>query len=85
MFPNVMRVFEILLVISATSASGERSNSTLRYIKTIYRNSMSELRLNAPILMYVHRYIKLDYDTIIGFFSTKHSLRMLLILPEETE
>ena len=34
-FPNVMRVFEIILVIPATSARFERSNSGLRYI-TIY-------------------------------------------------
>ena len=84
MFPNVMRVLEILLVIPATSASDERSNSALRYIKNVYRNKMSEPRLNALILMYVHRYIKLDYDKIIDFFATKHPPRMLLILPEET-
>ena len=29
---------------------------------------MSEPRLNAQILMYVHRYIELDYDKIIDFF-----------------
>ena len=46
---------------------------------------MSELRLNALILMYVHRYIKLDYDKITDLFTTKHPWRMLLILPEETE
>ena len=85
MFPNVMRVFEILLVIPATSVSVERSNSTLRYIKNIYRNNMSEPRLHALILMCVHRDIKLDYDKIIEFFVPKHPPRMLLILLEETE
>ena len=35
MFPNVMRVFQILLVIPATSASAKRSNLALRYIKNI--------------------------------------------------
>ena len=33
MFPNVMRVLEMLFVIPATSASVERSNSALRYLK----------------------------------------------------
>ena len=46
---------------------------------------MVEPRLNALILMYVHRYIKLDYDKTIDFFAIKHPRRMLLILPEETE
>ena len=85
MFPNVMRVFKILLVIPATSASVERSNSALRYLKNIYRNSISESHLNALILMYVHRYIKLDYDKIIDFFATNHPQTIILILPEETE
>ena len=34
---------------------------------------MSEPRLNALILMFVHRYIKLDYDKITDLFATKHS------------
>ena len=33
MFPNVMRVLKMLFVIPATSASVERSNSALRYLK----------------------------------------------------
>ena len=33
MFPNVMRILEMLFVIPATSASVERSNSALRYLK----------------------------------------------------
>ena len=83
MFPNVMRVLKILLVIPATSASVEISNSILRYIKNIYRNSVSEPRLNAVILTYVHRYINLDYDKIIDFFATMHPRRMLLMLPKK--
>ena len=85
MFPNVIKVFEILLGIPATSVSVERSDSALRYIKNIYRKSMSDPRLNASILMYVYRYIKLDYDKMIDFFATKHPRRMFLILPEKTE
>ena len=82
MLPNIMRVFEVLLVIPATSAGVERSILALRYIKKLYRNSMSESRFNALILIYVHRYIKLDYDKIIDFFATKHPRKMLLVLPE---
>ena len=52
----------MLLVILATSAFVERSNSAfversnsaLKYIKNVSMNSMSEPRLNALILMYVH-------------------------------
>ena len=48
MFPNVMRVFEMLLVIPAC-ASVERSNSALSYIKNLYRNSMSEPRVHQQL------------------------------------
>ena len=85
MCPNVMRDFAILFVIPATSASVERSNSALRYNKNIYRSSISEPHLNAVLLMYVPRYIKIHYDKIIDVFATNHPRRMLLILPEETE
>ena len=44
---------------------------------------MSRPRLNALILMYVHRYIKFEYYKIIDFFATKHPRRILLILPEK--
>ena len=42
-------------------------------------------RLNVLILVYVHRYIKFNYDKTIDFFATKHPEGMLLILPKETE
>ena len=42
-------------------------------------------RLNVLILVYVHRYIKFNYDKTTDFFATKHPERMLLILPKETE
>ena len=62
-----MRVFEILLAIPAASACVERSSSALRYI-------MSEPRLNVLILVYAHRYIKLDYEKIVDFFAIKQSM-----------
>ena len=64
-FPNVTRVLGILLTTTATSASVERANSALRHIKTDFRSMMGEERLNALLLVYIHRDIFLDYDKII--------------------
>ena len=36
---------------------------------------MSEPRLNALILVYAHRYIKLDYEKIVDFFATKKTTK----------
>lgn len=81
MFPNILVIFRILLTIPATSATVERANSALRYVKNVYRNSMGESRLNALILMYLHRDIKLDYNRIIDKFATRSPRRMRFINP----
>ena len=80
----VDRSQELTLFQTHQKIIGERSNSALRYIKNTYKNSMSDPHLNALILMYVHRYMNLDYNKN-RVFATKHPRRMLLILPEETE
>ena len=64
-FPNVTRVLSILLTTAATNASVEITNSALQHIKTDFRSMMGEERLNALLLVYIHRDIFLDYDKII--------------------
>ena len=44
-FPVVVRVLQISMTISVSSAKCERSFSTLKRIKTYFRSSMSEQRL----------------------------------------
>ena len=81
LFPNVLVILRILVIIPATSATVERANSALRYAKNVYRSSMKEPRLNALILMYVHRDIKLDFEQIIDMYALRHPRRMLLVNP----
>ena len=61
MFPNIVRILSIIITRPATSASVERANSALRYVKTDFRSTMLEGRLNALLLLYLHSDIKLDY------------------------
>ena len=42
MFPNIVRILSIILTTPATSASVERANSVLRYVKTDFWSTMSE-------------------------------------------
>ena len=60
MFPNIVRILSIIITTPAMSASVERTNSALCYIKTYFRSTMSEDRFNALLLLYVHSDIKLD-------------------------
>lgn len=45
-FPNVYTLLKILATLLITTATAERSFSTLRNLKTYLRNTMSENRLN---------------------------------------
>ena len=42
MFPSITRILTILLMTALTSATVERANSSLRYIKTDFRNSLTD-------------------------------------------
>ena len=81
MFSNVTKVMSILLTTSATNALVERPNFALHFIKTDYRNTMSEDHFNALVLLYVHWDIKLDYNRIIQIYANKYPRRLLLINP----
>ena len=81
MFPNVTRILTILLTTASTSATVGTANSSLRYVKTDFRNSVTEDRFNALILMYVHTDIKLDREKVINRYAAKYPGRMLLLKP----
>ena len=59
------------MATSATSATAERANSALRSIKNDFWSTMSQDCFNAFRLIYVHRYISLNYNGIIGFYARK--------------
>ena len=65
MFPNILRILNIILTTPAMNASVERANSALRFVKPDSQSTVSEDRFNASLLLYVHRDIKLDYKNII--------------------
>ena len=80
-FPNVNRVLSILVTTAGTSASAERANSDLRLLKTCFLSMMCAERLNALLLVYIHRDIFLDYDKIIDMYTLKYPRKILLINP----
>lgn len=64
-FCNIFTVLQLLATLPMSSASSERSFSTLKYLKTYLRNTMSQDRLNGLALMYVHRDKHIDIDQLI--------------------
>ena len=81
LYPNISSIFGIVLTFSATTASVERTNSALRFIKTSYRSTMCEQRFNALVLLFVHRDIVLDYVKIIDMYAQRYPRRMLFHNP----
>ena len=86
MFSEVEKLARIYLTIPVTTATGERSLSAVRCIKTYLRSTMSQQRLNSIMLLNVHKDLTdgLDLPTIARqfvdanerrrhFFGTVHS------------
>ena len=80
-FPNITKKFNLLLLPSVTSSSTERASSSLKLIKNVMKSTMGEDRLNALLLLYVYRYINLDYDKIIDDYSRRNPRKMVLMNP----
>ena len=86
MFSEVDKLVRIYLTIPVTTATGERSLSAVRCIKTYLRSTMSQQRLNNIMLLNVHKDLTdgLDLPTVARqfvdanerrrhFFGTVHS------------
>ena len=75
-YVNIYTMLQILITIPISSASCERSISTLRNLKTYLRNTMVQDRLNGLALMHAHREMELDLEKIIDLFANLHPRRM---------
>lgn len=70
-FPLVHQILKILCTLTISVATAERSFSSLRLIKSYLRSTMTEDRLNGLALLYVHRNIDLDIESVINRFANK--------------
>ena len=52
---QVVTLVQLLLVMPATNAISERSFSAMRCIKTYLRSTMLQERLNATMVLHVHK------------------------------
>ena len=75
-YVNIYTILQILITIPISSASCERSISTLRNLKTYLRSTMVQDRLNGLALMHAHRAMELDLEQIIDLFANLYPRRM---------
>ena len=78
-FPNTWIAYRILLTIPVTVASGERSFSKLKLIKSYLRSTMSQERLNGLAMLSIEKDMvdKLDYTSLIDAFAAKNARRVM--------
>jgi hypothetical protein len=68
-FPCIVVLLRILCCLPVTTASGERTFSALKHIKSYLRSTMTEDRLNGLAQMYINKDMKIDYGKVIDIFS----------------
>lgn len=76
LFPNINVFLKILSILPVSTASVERSFSTLKRIKPYLRNTTGETRLNGLALMNIHRDLHIDSEVIINMFASKKERRL---------
>ena len=77
LFPEVLKLVQLLLTLPASSATAERSFSALRRLKTWLRSTMTQARVNAVALCHVHRQRldAIDPDRVANTFASLNASR----------
>lgn len=75
MLPELKKLLCIMLVISVSSCTSERSFSALRRLKTYIRSTMSQPRLNDISLLHVHHDEELNLDIVANEFINNSKVR----------
>ncbi|XP_021762686.1 uncharacterized protein LOC110727435 [Chenopodium quinoa] len=80
-YPNVSIAYRILLTMSVTVASTERSFSKLKLLKNYLRSSMSQERLNGLATLCIEKNMleHIDVETIISDFASRNARRNIYV------
>lgn len=73
-YPVLSALLTIFGTLPVTTATGERSFSSLKFIKNYLRSTMGEERLNGLAHMFINRDIVLNYDSVIDEFGPNRRL-----------
>lgn len=77
LYPNIYTMLKILAVLPVSTASVERSFSTLKRLKNYLRSTTSESRLVGLALLSIYREIVIPDDDIINRFANSGKTRRL--------
>lgn len=72
LYPNIYTLLQILATLPVSTATPERSFSSLRRLKNYLRNTTGENRLNGLALMNIHYGIEIDANEVVHIFKKKN-------------
>ncbi|KAJ8967093.1 hypothetical protein NQ314_003105 [Rhamnusium bicolor] len=78
--PNIYTLLHLLTILPVSTASVERTFSSMKRLKTYLRNKTGEDRLTSLALLSIHRNLKIDYDVVLNMFATKSKRRLKLTI-----
>ena len=78
-YPTIHALLTIASILPVSTATVERSFSSLRLLKTYLRNRTSEERLNGLAMMYIYGDEQIDIERIIERFASAKTRRLLLL------
>ena len=79
LYPNVRACLSILLAMPVSTATAERSFSTMRRVKTYLRSTMTSKRLSGLGLLNIYREREIDIGAVIDTFARRKERRLALL------
>jgi hypothetical protein len=81
-YPNVRRCLLVLLTMPVSTATAERSFSTMKRLKTYLRSTMTTERLSGLGLMNIYRDMKINSEYIVDKFAARKQRRLAFVFRE---
>ncbi|XP_026819121.1 52 kDa repressor of the inhibitor of the protein kinase-like [Rhopalosiphum maidis] len=79
LFPNIHFLLKVLATLPVSTATPERTFSTLKRVKTFLRNSTGQERLTGLALLSVHRDVTVNPDEVLNQFALQKDRNILLV------
>ena len=69
--PNIFLCLYLLMVVPVSTAATECSHCGLQILKTKIQSTMGQHRLNALMVVYIHKDRHIDYQKIIDIYANR--------------
>ncbi|KAL4084920.1 hypothetical protein QTP88_027787 [Uroleucon formosanum] len=79
LFANIHFLLKVLATLPVSTATLERTFSTLKHVKTFLRNSTGQERLTGLALLSVHRDVTVNPDEVLNQFALQKDRNILLV------